>query len=347
MAPTALLGVSTLCLCAATADGQLLGRIQWRPSDAIISSKWSIGTETMDRNLTVYDRYSAYLPPLGAKRARLQCGWGRCDHGPGAPYNWGWLDEAVFGLAAMGIKPWLELSYGNSNYPGGGTNGPGAAVPDSTVALEAWAAWVAAVAHRYSNVTDEFELWNEPSLGPSNYLPYATLANVTCRALHQVREKAATPGWAPQIFYGTMSGGYSGAGPEFLDGTLPLLEQQLAGSGLSLQDCIASVTYHAYSVHPEDTAQIRSGGVRVSRRMRRALDVGARGCHGAPRLQLDGGEAGEVEPAQYDGRCCDALGEVQLRVQCHRCVLRCGAGEHRKLWSAGGELPGHRGGYVH
>jgi hypothetical protein len=260
MAPTALLGVSTLCLCAATADGQLLGRIQWRPSDAIISSKWSIGTETMDRNLTVYDRYSAYLPPLGAKRARLQCGWGRCDHGPGAPYNWGWLDEAVFGLAAMGIKPWLELSYGNSNYPGGGTNGPGAAVPDSTVALEAWAAWVAAVAHRYSNVTDEFELWNEPSLGPSNYLPYATLANVTCRALHQVREKAATPGWAPQIFYGTMSGGYSGAGPEFLDGTLPLLEQQLAGSGLSLQDCIASVTYHAYSVHPEDTHKKSKSG---------------------------------------------------------------------------------------
>ena len=72
----------------------------------------------------------------------------------GAPYNWAWLDEPVFGLAAMGVKPWLELSYGNSHYEGGGTNGPGASVPNSTVALTAWAAWVTAVAERYANVTD-------------------------------------------------------------------------------------------------------------------------------------------------------------------------------------------------
>eukprot|EP01044_Picomonas_judraskeda_P023194 COSAG03_NODE_6008_length_1131_cov_20.359496_1_plen_146_part_10 len=113
----------------------------------------------MDRNLTVFGDYAMHLPRLGAKRARLQCGWGRCDRtGQGAPYNWGWLDEAVFGLAAMGVRPWLELSYGNPHYAGGGANGPGAAVPNGSVALAAWGEWVAAVAERYANVTDEFEV---------------------------------------------------------------------------------------------------------------------------------------------------------------------------------------------
>ena len=46
----------------------------------------------------------------------------------------------MYGLAASGIKPWLELSYGNAHYAGGGANGPGAAVPNSTVALHAWCA---------------------------------------------------------------------------------------------------------------------------------------------------------------------------------------------------------------
>ena len=69
------------------------------------------------------------------------------------------MQDAVFGLASMGIKPWLELSYGNGHYVGGGKNGPGAAVPNSSVALQAFADWATAVAERYSNVTDEFELW--------------------------------------------------------------------------------------------------------------------------------------------------------------------------------------------
>ena len=64
------------------------------------------------------------------------------------------LQDAVFGLASMGIKPWLELSYGNSHYIDGGKNGPGAAVPNSSVALQAFADWATAVAERYANVTD-------------------------------------------------------------------------------------------------------------------------------------------------------------------------------------------------
>ena len=136
-----------------------------RSSRMIRASKWSIGTETMDRNLTIYNNYESFLEPLGeacvcagrgetqprcalndcgtvlnllktlnytcthmhthtgAKRARLQGGWHRCDpNGTAAAtgeYNWGWLDQAVFGIHEKGIKPWIELSYGNAAYPGG------------------------------------------------------------------------------------------------------------------------------------------------------------------------------------------------------------------------------------
>lgn len=58
---------------------------------------------------------------------------------------------------------------------------------------------------RYHNITNEWEIWNEPQLGPDDYAPYAQLAALTCQALY-----AGTPTVAarPRIFYGTLSGGY-------------------------------------------------------------------------------------------------------------------------------------------
>lgn len=55
----------------------VVGRLKRRTSSEIGSSMWSIGTETQDRNYTIYSNYEKYLAPLGAKRARLQAGWGR------------------------------------------------------------------------------------------------------------------------------------------------------------------------------------------------------------------------------------------------------------------------------
>ena len=36
-----------------------------RSSHMIRASKWSVGTETMDRNLTIYNHYERFLDPLG------------------------------------------------------------------------------------------------------------------------------------------------------------------------------------------------------------------------------------------------------------------------------------------
>ena len=72
-------------LAVATAQrGPVIGRVRPRLSGEIASSKWSIGAETQDRNLTVFADYRSFLPSLGAKRARLQCGWGRCILRPAA-----------------------------------------------------------------------------------------------------------------------------------------------------------------------------------------------------------------------------------------------------------------------
>lgn len=36
-----------------------------RSSHMIRASKWSVGTETMDRNLTIYNNYKRFIEPLG------------------------------------------------------------------------------------------------------------------------------------------------------------------------------------------------------------------------------------------------------------------------------------------
>eukprot|EP00912_Choanoflagellata_sp_UC4_P002313 UC4_evm2s1456 len=226
-----------------------------RRSVDITSSKWSIGVETQDRNLTIFSKYDKYLPGLGAKRARLQGGWSRCDpNGTGhitGVYNFAWLDDVVFKLADMGIKPWIELSYGNSAFPGGGGEGPGAGVPNTTEALDAFAQWSAAVALRYVNITDEFEIWNEPRLF-DHHNDYARLAHTTCIALHKSRSGRGSP----KIYYGAMSGAYVDNGVKFLNGTLTLLKKMLAEDDfdIGLSDCVHAVTYHGYtSGLPEDT----------------------------------------------------------------------------------------------
>ncbi|MBC7572368.1 MAG: hypothetical protein H7319_21950, partial [Spirosoma sp.] len=47
-----------------------VGQLKTRDAKAIVSSTWSIGAETLDRDYTDYQSYKTYLGPLGAKRIR-------------------------------------------------------------------------------------------------------------------------------------------------------------------------------------------------------------------------------------------------------------------------------------
>lgn len=106
---------------------QYLGELKPRHARTIRSSNWSIGTETMDRDYTIYRNWSSHLGPLGFKKARLQAGWAKTEHRK-AVYDWHWLDEMIFDMAEQGVEPCMCLCYGNTLYSEGGT-GLGAGIP--------------------------------------------------------------------------------------------------------------------------------------------------------------------------------------------------------------------------
>jgi len=129
----------------------------------IQDSPWSIGGETLDRDYAVYEHYRDFVGELGATRIRLQAGWQKCERERGT-MDLGWLDAIVDDALARGVRPWLELSYGNTNYPGGGGTGLGGGIPTSAEALAAWDRWVTATVRHFRGRVREWEIWNEPDL---------------------------------------------------------------------------------------------------------------------------------------------------------------------------------------
>ncbi len=146
------------------------GRIQPLPTRVLPPSRWSIGGETLDRDYACYDAYKAYLDDLCAKRIRLQGGWARCERDRGC-YDFAWLDAIVDDALSRGVQPWVELSYGNPLYPGGGAAALAAGIPCSSEALKAWDAWVDAMVRHIGDRVREWEVWNEPDLGEAHAKP--------------------------------------------------------------------------------------------------------------------------------------------------------------------------------
>ncbi|WP_020530298.1 GH39 family glycosyl hydrolase [Flexithrix dorotheae] len=138
-----------------------LGKVKARTSSEIASSNWAIGAETMDRDLVEYDSWKDYIGLTGTKKVRLQAGWGRCEKEKGK-YDFAWLDEVVDGVMEQGVEPWLQTSYGNLIYEGGGGIHLSAGLPTSEEALNAWDNWVRTMATRYHGRVNLWEIWNEP-----------------------------------------------------------------------------------------------------------------------------------------------------------------------------------------
>jgi hypothetical protein len=141
-----------------------LGTLKALSAKKIKTSRWSIGGETLDRNYADYNAYKSYLGPLGAKRLRLQAGWARCERVKGK-YDFAWLDSIVNDALSQSVQPWLELSYGNPIYQGGGDAALAGGLPTSPEALAAWDAWVSAMVKHFGGRVHEWEIWNEPDLG--------------------------------------------------------------------------------------------------------------------------------------------------------------------------------------
>lgn len=138
-------------------------RLRPRHAREVAPGPWSVGCETVDRGYVDFAQVGPHLGELGASAVRLQAGWARCEPVAGGPYQWAWLDACVDGSLAQGVRPWLELSYGNPAYAGGGGIGLSEGIPNAEAALAAWDRWVAAIAERYRDRVDTWEIWNEPS----------------------------------------------------------------------------------------------------------------------------------------------------------------------------------------
>lgn len=138
-----------------------IGTLKPRSTNAINSSRITVGCETLDRDFTDFNGYKAYLPPLGVKKIRLQAGWAKCEKVKGV-YDWAWLDEIIDFAVANKIEPWLETSYGNPIYEGGGGRGLLNSMPTSPEGFAAYDRWVTALVTRYKDRVKEWEIWNEP-----------------------------------------------------------------------------------------------------------------------------------------------------------------------------------------
>jgi hypothetical protein len=212
------------------------GKVQPRPAAKISASRWSVGGETLDRDYTSYEAYRKYLGPLGVKRIRLQGGWARTEREKGK-YDWAWLDTVIDDAIAQGIRPWLQPSYGNPIYEGGGTAALAGGIPTSEEALRAWDAWVRAMVQRYKNRITEWEVWNEPDI--SQHFTAEDFARFHVRTADIIRQEQPN---AKIIALAIAGVGRT----EYVDTFLSYLKAQ---NKLSL---VNAISYHGYTPRPED-----------------------------------------------------------------------------------------------
>jgi len=230
---------STLALAATAAFGQTaVGRITPRRSVDIAASKLSVGFETLDRFTFDPERAYPHLAELGAKWARCQTGWSRCETKPGE-YDFGWLDEVVDNLRAIGIQPWFNLGYGNQLYaPQADQFAVGWAPVFDEPSRVAWYRFVSALAEHFADRVQHWELWNESNItgfwkpGKPDPVAYTALARISGEA---IKSKI------PEAFL--VGPGYAG---------LPAKSAYLkACFDAGLADVIDAVSYHPYSAVPE------------------------------------------------------------------------------------------------
>ncbi|MCX6907861.1 MAG: beta-galactosidase [Verrucomicrobia bacterium] len=244
-------------------DWAKVGTLKPKSVSEIKTSMWSLGCETLDRDLADWDAYKSYLEPLGIRHIRLQGGWGRTEKAKGV-YDFAWLDRIVDDAHTRGLAVCLETSYGNRLYDPKAALGPGGTLPEGEETLAAWDKWVETMARRYSaKGVGEWMMYNEPNLVKNNTIEKTTAFNIrTAQIIKRVDPKARIGGLVS-----------AGANPDFIGGFLRGLKEQ---GKLGLFEW---VVYHHYSGNPDATYD------RVEKLQELMSEL-------APKLRLWQGEAG-------------------------------------------------------
>ncbi|MDD4921314.1 MAG: hypothetical protein PHS30_02420, partial [Bacteroidales bacterium] len=233
-----LINISLYSVCNAQENLPLkvLGNLKTKSAKEIQTSRWSIGGETLDRDYAKYSAYQSYLGPLGAKRIRLQGGWAKCEKIKGQ-YNFAWLDEVINDAISQGVFPWLQTSYGNPIYAGGGQETLAGGIPTSEEALHAWDNWVRALVTRYKNRVKEWEIWNEPDISKQmTAKDFSVFFVRTVKIVKEVDPKARI-----------IALGLAGVGnTQYVTDILDILKAE------NKLDDINAISFHGYQSRPEN-----------------------------------------------------------------------------------------------
>ena len=152
-------------------DLKRIGTLRPKGVAEVGPANWTIDGAPVDREgYCDFDRYCAYLPPLGVAKIRVMTGWARSERVKGT-FDVAWLDHIVDWCRAHGISPILELSYGNPVYPGAGGAGLRDGIPNSPEGLAAWDRWVEFLGGHFKGRVDEWAMWNEPDINPKDNSP--------------------------------------------------------------------------------------------------------------------------------------------------------------------------------
>jgi polysaccharide biosynthesis protein PslG len=280
-----------------------VGTLKPKSVDEIPGDFWSLGCETLDRDLADWDAYKGYLKPLGIKRIRLQGGWNKSEKKRGE-YDFAWLDHIVDSAHELGLAVCMETSYGNRLYDPKAGLGPGGLLPSGAEELKAWDAWVEAMVRHYRpKGVREWMMYNEPNLRKDNTVEKIVDFNARTAAIIRRVDPEARIG-------GLVCSGLN----------IGLIENWI--KGMQAKGALENFTwiiYHGYAGNPDALNE----GMRRAKAMVRGyspalkLWQGEAGCASEPvQYALSGVDWTELSHAKWNARrmLCDFGGEIESTV---------------------------------
>ena len=279
---------------------ELIGNLPKPNNLNVKKSIIGIGYETLDRD--TFDPRLTYelMKNSGVKWARMQTGWIKCEKEKGV-YDFKWLDETVDSLLAIGIQPWLSVSFGNplytpvEGYADYAEKHLGEKVP-STVrgyvgevpmyhgkeAVKGWKNYLAAMTKHFKGRVTHWEIWNEPNTAPYGFWKTYNLYKDCNRSEF---EKKCAEHYVELVRISSEEIRKADPDAKIIGGSISLsldacfFMRNMVNAGLAKY--IDILTFHPYGTNPEFGLEVRYDNIRYE------LDT-----HGGSHIKIWQGETG-------------------------------------------------------